>query len=78
MNAIIGLSFLLLKTGLTTQQHDQLEKIHGAAHSLLGIINDILDFSKIESGKITIEEVPFQLDETLESVRSLFAQAAQD
>ncbi len=68
MNAIIGLSHLTLQTELTSKQEDYVSKILASSHNLLHIINDILDFSKIEAGKLTIESVPFGLDEVLENV----------
>jgi len=60
MNAILGMSYLALQTNLNKKQKNYINKVHGAAESLLGIINDILDFSKIESGKMQIEQIPFQ------------------
>ncbi|MDR0339124.1 MAG: response regulator [Desulfovibrio sp.] len=72
MNAIIGLAFLLMKTDLDLRQKDFAAKIHGSAKALLGIINDILDFSKIESGKFTVEDVPFSLEEVFSNVGVLF------
>ena len=78
MNAIIGLAYLTLKTPLAPVQKENLHKIHGAARSLLGIINDILDFSKIEAGRMTIESIPFALDQVLENMRTLFGQAASE
>ncbi len=68
MNAIIGMSHLALKTELTKQQYNYINKIDLAAKNLLGIINDVLDFSKIESGKLSLEEVPFSLQEVLDNV----------
>ena len=68
MNAIIGMSRLALKTELTKQQYNYINKIDLAAKNLLGIINDVLDFSKIESGKLSLEEVPFSLQEVLDNV----------
>jgi signal transduction histidine kinase len=50
MNAILGMSHLALKSGLDARQRNYVEKVHGAAESLLRIIDDILDFSKIEAG----------------------------
>jgi two-component system sensor histidine kinase/response regulator len=44
---------------------------------LLRLINDILDFSKIESGKMTIENEPFNLAEKVEQTVSLLADQAQ-
>ncbi len=77
MNAIIGLTHLALKTDLTAQQVDYLEKINGSAKSLLGIINDILDFSKIESGKLDIELINFDLDDVLSNVANIIGLKAE-
>jgi len=78
MNAIIGLSHLALKTELDARQQDYLEKIHGAAQSLLGIINDVLDLSKIEAGKLEVEQVDFDLVEVLDNLASLVSIRAED
>jgi len=45
---------------------------------LLGIINDILDFSKIEAGKLDIEEIDFNLSETLSNVANMITVKAQE
>ena len=78
MTAIIGLSYLALKTPLNPKQRDYVSKVHNAGTSLLGIINDILDFSKIEAGKLEIEETDFRLDDVISSVTTLTAQKAHD
>jgi PAS domain S-box-containing protein len=71
MNIIIGMSHLALDTKMSDKQRDYVQKISGAANSLLGIINDILDFSKIEAGKMTIEDEPFKLDDVINNVTGL-------
>ncbi len=72
MNAIIGMSYLALQSNLATKQREQITYLHNAAESLIGIINEILDFSKIEAGKMTLEQAPFVLKDTLdETVRLL-------
>jgi two-component system, sensor histidine kinase and response regulator len=78
MNAILGMTHLALKTDLTPKQKGYLEKIQMAGNSLLGIINDILDFSKIEAGKLTMESVPFNLDEVLENLGSVITIKAHE
>ncbi|HVJ55832.1 MAG TPA: response regulator [Aliidongia sp.] len=78
MNALIGLSDLVLKTPLDPQQRDYLEKIHGSAHTLLGILNDILDFSKIEAGQLMIEHGPFELDDILGNMVTLLGGSAEE
>jgi len=46
---------------LTSEQQEYVNSIQLSAKALLTIVNDILDFSKIESGRLDIEEVPFNL-----------------
>ncbi len=74
MNAIIGLSHLMLKTGLDPRQVDYLQKIQHSGQHLLGVINDILDFSKVEAGKLKLENSDFELESLLENVSSLVAE----
>jgi PAS domain S-box-containing protein len=78
MNAIIGMSYLALRTELDRQQYDYVNKIHGAAVSLLGVINDILDFSKIEAGKMNMEQTDFNLDDVLANIATVTSSKAQD
>ena len=71
MNSIIGFSELALdnETGLKTR--DYLNKIKTNAQWLLQIINDILDISKVESGKMVLENIPFEMHELFSSCRTL-------
>jgi len=78
MNAIIGLSHLTLRTALSARQEDYVGKILSSSQSLLGIINDILDFSKIEAGKLSLECLPFRLDEELDNVVNQVALRASE
>ncbi|AWL07465.1 response regulator [Massilia oculi] len=71
MNAIIGMSRLALMADPNPKLRNYLAKILGAGEHLLGIINDILDHSKIAAGKMSVEAVPFSLDEMLEQLSNL-------
>jgi len=77
MNAIIGMSHLALKTELDKRQRNYIEKVHRAAENLLGIINDILDFSKIEAGKMSLEQVPFRLEDVLDDFANMVGLKAE-
>jgi two-component system sensor histidine kinase/response regulator len=71
MNAILGLSHLVLKTGLTARQRDYILKMQTSGQHLLGLINDILDFSKVEAGKLDLENAPFDLECLLDDIGNL-------
>jgi PAS domain S-box-containing protein len=76
MNAVIGMSDLLLETGLSDEQREFADTIRTSSDQLLSLINDILDFSKIESGHLTLEQVPVSLSECAETALDLTAKPA--
>ena len=78
MNGVIGMTGLLLDTDLDDQQISFVSTIRHSGDSLLRIINDILDFSKIESGKLELEECPFNLRSCIEECLDLVAPKASE
>jgi PAS domain S-box-containing protein len=76
MNGILGMTDLLLDTGLTLQQREYLNLVKVSAHSLLQIINDILDFSKVDAGRLELEAEAFHLRTTVaQAVKSMAVRA---
>lgn len=78
MNAIIGMSGLALRTQLSQQQRDYLEKIHDSGEHLLALINDILDLAKITAGKMDLTVEDFALNETIARVFSVLGTRAAE
>ena len=71
LNGVIGLSRMLQKTNLNSEQQEWLNIITTSGENLLKIINDILDFSKNESGQIILENIDFEIKGLLKNVFKL-------
>jgi len=78
MNGVIGMTELLMDTGLTREQSDYARTLRKSGESLLLIINDILDISKIEAGSVRLEKISFDLRTELEETLYALAERAQD
>jgi len=78
MNGVIGMLELALDTQLNDEQRDYLQTSLQSAESLLTLLNDILDFSKIEAGELGLENINFDLRNTVEDVAYTLAKRAQD
>ena len=78
MNGIMGMTGLLLDTGLSGEQRNYAEMLRSSGELLLGLLNDILDFSKIEAGKLEIETIEFDLRNTLEETAEFMALRAHE
>lgn len=71
LNAITGMSHMIRRGGLSTQQSEQMNKLEAAGNHLLGIINAILELSKIEAGKFMLEEAPLKIEQIVSNVTSI-------
>ncbi len=68
MNAILGMSNLVLKTTLQEEQYNYVHSIKQSSEVLLGIINDILEVSSLQNGKISFEKESFDLFDLLNNM----------
>src|SRR6266550_598516 len=75
VNGVLGMLELVRHTEPGPRQQHYLETARRSAEMLLEIINGILDISKIESGKIELEQSPFDLRDLVEDVVETFADA---
>ncbi len=72
MNAIIGMTALAVQSIDNRERvADYISKIGVSAHFLLSLINDILDMSRIESGRLSLENEKFCIDDLISSVNTI-------
>ena len=77
MNGVIGMTGLLLDSGLTEEQHSYALIVRNSGEALLSLLNDILDFSKLEADKVELETLQFNLRAAVEDVLEMVALKAQ-
>lgn len=76
MNAIIGLSDIVLDTPFGLESRTHVGAINDSARALLRLLEDILDFAKIDAQKLTLVPMPFDLRRLGTSVIEMFQPAA--
>ncbi|XP_020525803.1 probable histidine kinase 5 isoform X2 [Amborella trichopoda] len=78
MNGVLGMLQMLMDTNLDATQQDYAVTAQESGKALIALINEVLDQAKIESGKLELENVPFDLRSVLDMVVSLFSEKSQD
>ncbi|MDR7135003.1 PAS domain S-box-containing protein [Lysobacter niastensis] len=78
MVGVVSLIELIACTRLDHDQADMVSMAQDSARSLLRILDDILDYSRIESGRVELEDSPFDMRALIDSVIGLFAAGAHE
>jgi len=78
LNGILGLTSLIEEESLPDELRPMMGLIRTSGEVLRRVVDDVLDFSKIDSGRLDLEEEPFDLRVTLEWSFELFREAAKE
>ena len=78
LNGLLGLARLAMREDLgPARRQEYLGQILDSAQSLAGIMSDILDVSKIEAGRLSLEDMPFDLHDTLRAAHHAYHSLAE-
>ena len=62
LNTISGYAELLENSPLSEKQRNYLSQINSSSHFITHLVDDLQDFSKLEAGKLSMEHIPFSLE----------------
>lgn len=77
LNAIIGFCELIQNEVRADKMRDYSQLVISESEILLDLINEFLDQAKIDSGKVKLENIPFDLRNTIESISASMKIRAQ-
>lgn len=77
MNAVLGMSDVLIESGLNAEQREYTELIERSGRQLMTLIDDILDYARIDQGEMQLKFRSFTVNQVLDSIESHFAQRFQ-
>jgi CheY-like chemotaxis protein len=78
LNGVLGMAQELRESQLTKDQQELVQVIIGAGELLVSTIDDVLDISKIEAGRLEMEHVPLNLEQSLRHNLGLHARRAKE
>ena len=79
INGIMGMVEVIKKNCSDQNRVDEcLDKIQKASGHLLDLLNDVLDMSKLESGKIQLEQIPFELEKEMKELQTIMETQAEE
>ncbi|MDZ4777777.1 MAG: response regulator [Alphaproteobacteria bacterium] len=78
LNGILGMAGLLHRADLDATQREYLAAIRTSGEHLLQLVTEILDFSRLESGRVMLEEIAFDPEETVQAIVELLSPRARE
>ncbi len=78
LQSVLGYAHLLADTPLDQEQTEYVSTLINASENLSAILNDLLDISSMEAGKLQLEEIPFDLRETLNDLVHMLGERARE
>ncbi len=78
LNGVIGMTDLMLGTSLNQQQKKFAQMTQFSGQILLELLNAVLDLTKIEAGKLELEEIEFDVLDTVEPIVDTTALRVED
>ncbi len=78
LNGILGLAQIMMSEIENPEHKKYLEMIQQSGKNLGQLINDILDLSKIESGKLELENIPFNFSRAIKNDVERFKLLAEE
>ncbi len=78
LQSVMGYASLLADTRLDADQREYVHTLINASEGLSSIINDLLDISAMEAGKLELDQIPFDLRETLNDLVHMLGTRARE
>jgi signal transduction histidine kinase len=78
LHGIIGMSQLMEKTDLTSQQSELLGMMQTASDQLYRVLSDLIDISRMDSGKLSIQESRFSLSSLITWLEPILRKKAEE
>ncbi len=77
MYSLMGMAQLLQETELTADQSEYLDTMLKSSGALLGVLDSVLDVSRIESGKMVLDNSPFNPHHIFQNVLAIMEPVAR-